>query len=220
MPNLSRRTFFNRMADGLHGAALLSLLGADLRASEGGKVYDLKPKKPHFTPKAKAVIHLFQNGGPSQVDLFDPKPALRKFAGSAPSRDIVNEIEFADQIGTMLPSPFSFRNYGKCGMELSELLPNLGECADDITLIRSMFGEHFNHEPSLYLMHTGRTLPGRPSLGAWVTYGLGAENQNLPAYVVLDDPKQLPVNGIQNWHSGWLPPVYQGTRFRSKARLC
>ncbi|HUQ92503.1 MAG TPA: DUF1501 domain-containing protein [Bryobacteraceae bacterium] len=216
MPNLSRRTFFNRMADGLHGAALLSLLGPDLRASEAGKVYDLKPKKPHFTPKAKSVIHLFQNGGPSQVDLFDPKPALLKFAGTKPSRDIVNEIEFADQIGTMLPSPFAFRRYGKCGMELSELLPNLGECADDITLIRSMFGEHFNHEPSLYLMHTGRTLPGRPSLGAWVTYGLGAENQNLPAYVVLDDPKQLPVNGIQNWQSGWLPPVYQGTRFRSE----
>ncbi len=205
------------MADGVHGAALLSLLGADLgAASEGSKVYDLKPKQPHFSPKAKAVIHLFQNGGPSQVDLFDPKPALRKFAGTAPSRDIVNEIEFADQIGTMLPSPFAFRPYGKCGMELSELLPNLGECADDLTLIRSMFGEHFNHEPSLYLMHTGRTLPGRPSLGAWVTYGLGSVNQNLPAYVVLDDPKQLPVNGIQNWHAGWLPPVYQGTRFRSE----
>ncbi len=205
------------MADGVHGAALLSLLGADLgAASEGSKVYDLKPKQPHFSPKAKAVIHLFQNGGPSQVDLFDPKPALRKFAGTAPSRDIVNEIEFADQIGTMLPSPFAFRPYGKCGMELTELLPNLGECADDLTLIRSMFGEHFNHEPSLYLMHTGRTLPGRPSLGAWVTYGLGSVNQNLPAYVVLDDPKQLPVNGIQNWHAGWLPPVYQGTRFRSE----
>ena len=214
--HLSRRTFFNRMADGVHGAALLSLFGADLgAASEGSKVYDLKPKQPHFSPKAKAVIHLFQNGGPSQVDLFDPKPALRKFAGTAPSRDIVNEIEFADQIGTMLPSPFAFRPYGKCGMELTELLPNLGECADDLTLIRSMFGEHFNHEPSLYLMHTGRTLPGRPSLGAWVTYGLGSVNQNLPAYVVLDDPKQLPVNGIQNWHAGWLPPVYQGTRFRS-----
>jgi hypothetical protein len=101
-------------------------------------------------------------------------------------------------------------------MELSELLPHLGECADDITLIRSMYGEHFNHEPSLYLMHTGRTLPGRPSLGAWVIYGLGTENQNLPAYVVLDDPKQLPVNGVQNWQAGWLPPVYQGTRFRSE----
>jgi Protein of unknown function (DUF1501) len=98
------------------------------------------------------------------------------------------------------------------------VLPHLGECADDITLIRSMFCEHFNHEPSLYLMHTGRTLPGRPSLGAWVVYGLGSENQNLPAYVVLDDPKKLPVNGIQNWQAGYLPPIYQGTRFRSEGQ--
>ena len=128
----------------------------------------------------------------------------------------MSEIEFADQVGSVLPSPFKFSRHGKCGMELSELLPHLGECADDITLIRSMYGEHFNHEPSLYLMHTGRTLPGRPSLGAWVVYGLGTENQNLPAYVVLDDPKQLPVNGVQNWQAGWLPPVYQGTRFRSE----
>ena len=103
----------------------------------------------------------------------------------------------------MLPSPFNFTRRGKCGMELSEVLPHLGQCADDITLIRSMYGEHFNHEPSLYLMHTGRTLPGRPSLGAWVVYGLGSENQNLPAYVVLDDPKKLPVNGIQNWQAGY-----------------
>src|SRR5260370_28497203 len=103
MPNLSRRTFFNRMADGLHGAALLSLLGADLRASEGGKVYDLKPKKPHFTPKAKAVIHLFQNGGPSQVDLFDPTHPLPKFAGTPPPPRIVHENLFAAPIGTTLP---------------------------------------------------------------------------------------------------------------------
>lgn len=215
---LSRRDFFSRFGSGLHGAALTSLLTHELAAAvveRGPKLYDLKPKQPHVTPKAKAVIHLFQNGGPSQVDLFDPKPALQKFAGTAPSRDIVNQIEFADQIGTMLPSPFQFSRHGKCGMELSELLPHLSKCADDICLIRSMFGEHFNHEPSIYLMHTGRTLPGRPSLGAWVTYGLGTENQNLPAYVVLDDPKRLPINGIQSWQSGWLPPIYQGTRFRS-----
>ncbi|MBS1828037.1 MAG: DUF1501 domain-containing protein [Acidobacteria bacterium] len=211
---VTRRSFFHRLANGVHGAALLSLLPSAV--GQEGKVWDLKVRQPHFAPKANAVIHLFQNGGMSQVDLFDPKPTLKKFAGAAPSRDIVNEIEFADQIGTMLPSPFEFKRYGKCGMEMSELLPHLGECADDLTLIRSMFGEHFNHEPSLYLMHTGRTLPGRPSLGAWVTYGLGTSNQNLPAYIVLDDPKQLPVNGIQNWQSGWLPPVYQGTRFRSE----
>ncbi len=210
----SRRDFFHRMIGGVQAAALGSLFMAD--RGYGERTYDLKPKPSHFTPKAKAVIHLFMNGGPSQVDLFDPKPALKKFAGTAPSRDIVNQIEFADQIGVMMPAPFEFKRYGKCGMEMTELMPHLGSVADDVAFIRSMYGEHFNHEPSIYLMQTGRTLPGRPSLGAWVTYGLGSENQNLPAYVVLDDPKQLPVNGIQNWQSGWLPPVFQGTRFRSE----
>ncbi|MBM3737990.1 MAG: DUF1501 domain-containing protein [Acidobacteria bacterium] len=210
----TRRGFFTRMIDGVHGAALTSLLTADHAAAAHG--YDLTPKRPHFDPRAKAVIHLFMNGGPSQVDLFDPKPALVKHAGSAPGRDIVNQIEFADQIGVMMPSPFGFKRYGKCGMEMTELLPHLGSVCDEIAFIRSMHGEHFNHEPSLYLMHSGRTLPGRPSLGAWVTYGLGSENQNLPAYVVLDDPKGLPINLTQNWQSGWMPPVYQGTRFRSE----
>ncbi|MBM3795365.1 MAG: DUF1501 domain-containing protein [Acidobacteria bacterium] len=210
----TRRSFFQRMMDGVHGAALASLLQAD-RASAAA-AYDLTPKRPHFEPKAKSVIHLFMNGGPSQVDLFDPKPALKKHAGSAPSRDIVNQIEFADQVGVMMPSPFEFKRYGQCGMEMTELMPHLGSVADEVAFIRSTYGEHFNHEPSLYLMHSGRTLPGRPSLGAWVTYGLGSENQNLPAYVVLDDPKGLPINLTQNWQSGWLPPIYQGTRFRSE----
>src|SRR5215831_218975 len=123
--NPSRRDFFSRMSGGLHGAALASLLTRDLFGAL--KTYDLKPRRPHFDAKAKAVIHMFQNGGPSQVDLFDPKPMLRKFAGSAPSRDIVNQIEFADQVGTMLPSPFTFSRHGKCGMELSEVLPHLGK---------------------------------------------------------------------------------------------
>ncbi len=218
--NPSRRHFFSRFSDGVHGAALASLLGRDMlsAASVDGapRVYDLKPRPPHLPAKAKAVIQLFQNGGPSQVDTFDPKPMLTKFAGTAPSRDIVNQIEFADQVGSVLPSPFKFARHGKCGMEISEVFPHLAGCVDDMTVIRSMYGEHFNHEPSLYLMHTGRTLPGRPSLGSWVVYGLGSENQNLPAYVVLDDPKKLPVNGIQNWQAGYLPPIYQGTRFRSE----
>ncbi len=208
---MTRRDLFSRFASGLQGAALANLFARDMFGA-----YDLKAKAPNFPPKAKSVIQLFQNGGPSQVDLFDHKPTLEKFAGTAPSRDIVNQIEFADQIGTMLPSSFKFSKHGGSGIELSELLPHLATCADDICLIRSMFGEHFNHEPSLYLMHSGRTLPGRPSLGSWVVYGLGSENQNLPAYVVLDDPKKLPVNGIQNWQSGYLPPIYQGTRFRSE----
>jgi Protein of unknown function (DUF1501) len=222
---MSRRDFFSRFSDGLHGMALAWLLGRDLFSTnpalassldERKQAYDLMPRPPHFQPKAKSVIHLFMNGGPSQVDLFDSKPTLQKFAGSAPPRDIVSEIEFANEVGTLLPSTFKFAKHGKAGIEISELLPNLAECMDDVALIRSMFGEHFNHEPSLYLMHSGRTLPGRPSLGSWVVYGLGSENQNLPAYIVLDDPKGLPINGIQNWQSGWLPPVYQGSRFRSE----
>jgi hypothetical protein len=212
------------MADGLHGSALAWLLGGDLFSSnpalatsvESQGPYDLTPKSAHFPAKAKSVIHLFMNGGPSQVDLFDPKPMLNKLAGSAAPRDIVNQIEFANQVGGLLPSPFKFTRHGKSGIEVSELLPHLSECVDDIVLIRSMYGEHFNHEPALYLMQSGRTLPGRPSLGSWVVYALGSENQDLPAYVVLDDPKGLPVNSIQNWQSGWLPPVYQGTRFKSE----
>jgi hypothetical protein len=200
----------------VHGAALAALLEADLYGAEQGRTHNLAPRAPGFGPKAKSVIHLFMNGGPSQVDLFDPKPALARLAGSAPPRDIAAEIEFTNEVGGMLPSPFRFARHGKSGLELSELLPGLAEVADDVCLVRSMYGEHFNHEPSLYLMQSGRTIPGRPSLGAWVVYGLGSENRNLPAYVVLDDPKGLPINGIQNWQSGWLPPVYQGTRFRSE----
>jgi len=217
--NLTRRGFFSRLSDGVYGAALASLLGEDLYGSGGQRanaVHDQSPKPPHFAPRARSVIHLFMNGGPSQVDLFDPKPALAKYAGKPAPRDILSQIEFTNEIGGFLPSPYKFHRRGRCGMELSELLPHLGEAADDITLIRSMYGEHFNHEPSLYLMHSGRTLPGRPSLGAWVVYGLGSENRNMPGYVVLDDPKGLPINEIQNWQSGWLPPVYQGTRFRSE----
>ena len=219
-PHIPRREFFSRLSDGLYGTALASLLGEDLFSSNpalaGHAVHDLKPRAPHYRPRAKAVIHLFMNGGPSQVDLFDPKPELARLAGSAPPRDILNKIEFADQVGGLLPSPYKFRRHGRCGMELSELLPHLGEVADDITLVRSMYGEHFNHEPAIYLMHSGRTLPNRPSLGSWVVYGLGSETRNLPGYVVLDDPKGLPINREQNWQSAWLPPVYQGTRFRAE----
>ena len=231
MPNpshssgLNRREFFSRLGDGLHGAALATLLGTDLFppnpawAASGeaqAPTDDLRPRPPHFQPRATSVIHLFMNGGPSQVDLFDPKPTLQRLAGSAAPRDILNQIEFADEVGGLLPSPFAFSPRGRCGMEVSELLPHLAEVVDEITLIRSMHGEHFNHEPALYLMHSGRTLPNRPSLGSWVVYALGSEARDLPGYVVLDDPKALPTNGLQNWQSAWLPPVYQGTRFAAQ----
>ncbi len=209
----TRRQFFSRIADGLHGAALMSLLGGDLNAAQ---TFDLTPKAPHFAAKAKSVIHLFMNGGPSQVDLFDPKPKLQQLAGTAPSRELSFAISNGKDAGTLMPTPFEFKNRGKSGLEISNALPHIAECADEIAVIRSMYGEHANHEPALFLMHTGRTIASRPSIGAWVAYGLGTENQNLPAYVVLDDPKGLPINGISNWQSAYLPPIYQGTRFRTE----
>lgn len=209
----TRREFFSNMVDGLHGAALATLIGGELAQAS---TFDLKPRVAHFPAKAKAVIHLFMNGGPSQVDLFDPKPMLTKLAGTAPSRELSFAISNGKDAGLLMPSPFSFKPRGKSGMELSSAMPHVAECADDIALIRSMYGEHANHEPALFLMHSGRTIASRPSMGSWVSYGLGTTNQNLPAYVVLDDPKGLPINGISNWQSAWLSPIYQGTRFRTE----
>lgn len=214
MATTNRRDFFASIANGLHGAALAGLLGRDLYANNG--VFDLAPKPSHFQPKAKAVIQLFMNGGPSQVDLFDPKPALTKLAGTPPSKELSFAISNGDAPGVLMPSPFPFQKHGKSGMEISSAMPHLATCVDDIAVIRSMYGEHANHEPALFLMHTGRTIASRPAIGAWVSYGLGTENRNLPAYVVLDDPKGLPINGISNWQSAWLPPIYQGTRFRTE----
>jgi hypothetical protein len=196
------------------GAALATLFAEDLGAKAG--IHDLSPKKPHHAPRAKAVIQLFQNGGPSQVDLFDHKPALTKYAGKAPSRDLAAEVRAVRETGGLMPSPYKFARHGQSGIELSEMLPNIAKVADQICVIRSMFTTHLAHEAALFLMHGGRILPTRPSLGSWIVYGLGSENRNLPAYVVMDDPKGLPVNLIQNWQSGWLPAVYQGTRVRSE----
>jgi hypothetical protein len=210
----TRRDFFSRISDGLMGAALGGLLAEDLCAKPA--LYDLAPKTPHHGPRAKAVIQLFMNGGPSQVDLFDYKPALEKFAGQPPGRDLAAEVRAVRETGGLMPSPYRFSRHGESGLEISELLPHLGTVADDITVVRSMFTTHLAHEAALFLMHGGRILPTRPSLGAWIVYGLGSENRNLPAYVVLDDPKGLPINLIQNWQSGWLPAVYQGTRVRSE----
>ena len=218
----SRRDFFSNVGDLLHGTALAWILKRELFAASNPALasrpgpYDLAPKATHRDPTAKAVIHLFMNGGPSQVDLFDPKPLLEKYAGTVPTQDLKSDITSPTQSGGVLPSPYRFSRHGQSGMVLSELLPHLAGCVDDVALIRSMYGEHFNHEPAIFLMQSGRTVATRPSVGAWVAYGLGTENRNLPAYVVLDDPKGLPINGIANWQSAWLPSIYQGTRFRSE----
>lgn len=215
---ISRRSFFDRVSDGLYGAALTTLLGRDLYgASEmAQRTYDLKPRPPHFAPKAKAVIQFFMNGGPSHLDLFDPKPLLDKRHGEPYlTHKLAAELTGPEEVGALMRSPFKFAQHGQSGIWVSELMPHLAKVVDDIAIIRSMHTNHPNHEPALFMIHSGRTLPGRPSLGAWVVYGLGSENQNLPAYVVLDDPLGLPNNGTQGWQTGFLPPIYQGTRLRS-----
>lgn len=166
----------------------------------------LAVKSPHFPAKAKHVIFLFLNGGPSQVDTFDPKPMLTKMHGQPmPTPNLKTERK----TGNLLKSPFTFQKYGQSGIEVSEIFSHLGGCADDLCVIRSMHTDRPNHEPSLFMLNCGEKLPGRPSLGSWLTYGLGTENQNLPGYIVLC-PGQ-PVVGPQLWSSAFLPAVYQGT---------
>jgi hypothetical protein len=172
----------------------------------GAATNPLAVKPPHFTPKAKRVVYLFLNGGPSQVDTFDPKPMLDKYHGQpAPSGNLKTERK----TGNLMRSPFRFQRCGNSGIEVSEIFPKIGSLIDDICVIRSMYTERPNHEPSLMLLNCGDRLPGRPSMGSWLTYGLGTENQNLPGYIVLCPG--LPVIGHQLWSSAFLPAVHQGT---------
>jgi hypothetical protein len=214
--SLTRREVLARLGGGFGGLALGALLGdlsparADAPRPAG---YDLRPKPPHHAPKARAVIQLFMHGGPSHVDLLDPKPLLDRYDGRPPPAAVADDERIT---GNLLKSPFRFHRHGHSGTEFSETLPHTARHADRIAVIRSMFTEHRNHEQALWMMHTGLIVAGRPSIGSWVAYGLGTENQNLPAYVVLPDPRGLPVDGIRNWSSGWMPPLFQGTPFRSE----
>ena len=212
--DLTRRGFFRTVSGGLCGAALTHLLGSHLRADSPPSA-DLKPRLPHFPAKATSVIHLYMNGGPSQMDLFDPKPMLDKLHGKPYFDKIAGEVEFIKDAGAILRSPFKFARHGRSGAWVSEVMPHLAGVVDDLAFIRSMYTTNLTHEPANYIMQSGKMGPGRPAWGSWVVYGLGSENQNLPAYVVLDDPKGLPVNGVENWQAGFLPPLFQGTRFRS-----
>jgi hypothetical protein len=161
------------------------------------------------------MISLFMQGGPSHLDLFDPKPDLVKRHGTSYTREL--QIDNAGEASSKLfAPPWKFQKYGQCGMELSELLPHLGSIADDITLIRSMRTTVNNHGQSINALNTGRINPGRPVLGSWLTYALGSETENLPAYMVLTDPSSLPVLGVDNWSNGWLPALYQGTVVRPR----
>lgn len=203
----TRRAFLRRSAGGLGSLALSHLLAPPLAGAN-------PPQPGQHRPRARAIISLFQHGGPSQMDLFDHKPALNKYSGKPyPGGDL--EVHFDKQAGNVLGAPYAFAPQGRCGMHLSELLPHTGSIADDITLVRSMTTGSVDHESALRIMHTGRFLAGLPTLGSWLLYGLGSENENLPAYVVLADPGGLPVDGERNWSSGFLPALYQGTAFRS-----
>lgn len=203
-----RRAFLNQNTGHVGLLALASLLGKTTPAFARERSLSV------VQPRAKSVICLFQNGGPSQMDLFDPKPELTKWHGQAyPAGEL--ETHFDKQKGNVLGSPYQFRRWGQSGMELCELLPHTGSIADDILLIRSMTTGSVDHEAALRMIHSGRLFAGMPSFGSWVTYALGTENQDLPSFVVLSDPGGLPIDGEKNWSSGWLPAVYQGTVFRS-----
>jgi len=220
----SRRKFLASSGLGLGSVALACLLDSErLRADESSGVLlktpphnDLKPRIGHFPGKARAMIQFYQEGGASQVDLFDPKPELTRRNGQ-PHPGKVESVS-ANHKNVLLASPFKFHRHGQCGMELSELLPHMGNLADDLCLVRSMFTEHSNHPEANAMMQSGKTFAGRPTIGAWVSYALGTENQNLPAYVVLRDPRGYGGNTKRAWTSGWLPALYQGVEFSSKGK--
>jgi hypothetical protein len=217
---MTRRDFFARTGDGLFGAALAHLFCEDFPGVSSLEAAtplpnNLRRRGGHHPAKATSVIQLFMNGGPSQMDLFDPKPVLNRLDGK-PFPGNVEEIgnQSTSSIGVMMGGQYGFARHGQSGMWMADVLPHTSEMVDDLCLINSMWTDHPNHDNALYKIHTGRLFTGYPTLGAWTVYGLGTENQNLPAYVVLNDPLGLPQNGTRNWTSGFLPPTFQGTRLR------
>jgi hypothetical protein len=213
-PVMTRRQMLRASGLGLGSLALAYLVRQEaVRSGEpAGPRTDLGPRPGHFLAQARAVIMLVQNGGPSQMDLFDPKPDLARRAGQVYDTR-VEMFQKGSEANQLLPTPFRFHRRGQCGMELSEVLPHLGSVADDLCLVRSMVSEHNNHTEALVLLNTGKIFPGRPALGSWVSYGLGTENQNLPAYIVLRDPEGYNTSGTLLWQNGWLPALYRGTEF-------
>ena len=208
---INRRELMKVLGGGLANVGLAAVAAGDgaLAASAG----DPNPS-PHFLPKAKSVISIFCYGGPSQIDTFDPKPELDKHAGEVMSG--VGEVVVPQgNPGGLMPSPWKFRKYGQSGIEVSELFPNVAQHVDDLSVIRSMHTASNDHGPALYQMNTGTVLAGHPSVGSWLTYGLGSENHNLPGYIVFTDHRGGPINGQPNWGAGFMPAAFQGTQFRS-----
>ena len=221
----TRREFLMNAGGGIGSLALASLMDADglLKSactlasdlSTSPATNPLAPKSSHFEPRAKRVIYLFMHGGPSHVDLFDPKPDLIRFAGQ-PLPESFGQVMTRRKVGTnpLLPPVRRFRPRGKSGLEISDFLPELAKCADELCVLRSCHGDSVNHPQSIYQMNTGSILMGKPSLGSWLSYGLGSENQNMPAFVVMPDPGSGVKGGPPAWGSGFLPATYQGTTMR------
>jgi len=211
----TRRHFFQQAGFGVGSLALGSLLNDRLFAQT---VNPMAPRAPHFAPKAKRIIFLFMAGAPSQLDLFDYKPALNRYDGQPVPQDVIKGERFAFIKGTpkLLGSPHTFARHGQCGAELSNLLPHLATIVDDIAIVKSLQTTQFNHAPGQIFMNTGHQIPGRPSMGSWLTYGIGSECANLPGFVVLLSGLNQPDGGKSCWGSGFLPTFYQGVQFRSK----
>ena len=215
VPNIavSRRDMLSRCGMGMGSMMLGDLLAQTATAApQSGASNPLNPRVAHYPSKVRSVIHLFMNGGPSHVDTFDPKPMLTKYHGKKLPYDLPRTERKTD---TAFRSPYRFRKHGESGIEVSEIFPNVAECVDDIAFVRSMYADVPNHEPSLLLMNCGEARLIRPSLGSWLTYGLGTENQNLPAFVAMC-PGGYPIQESQNWQAGFLPGIYQGTYVDTK----
>src|SRR3954470_24539773 len=216
----SRRWFLKECGLGLGKIASASLLANAFAPSFGAAISAedaLKPRKPHFTPTAKRVIHLFMAGAPSQLDLFDYKPELTKLEGKPLPPSVIGgqRYAFIRPDAAVMGPKFKFAKHGKSGAEISEMLPHLSEVVDDICLIKSMKTDQFNHAPAQIFLNTGFGQPGRPSLGSWVIYGLGCETQELPAFVVMSTGSGIS-GGSANWSSGFLPTTYTGVRLRNQ----
>ncbi|NQW48197.1 MAG: DUF1501 domain-containing protein [Planctomycetes bacterium] len=210
---LSRREVLARTGMGLGWLGAASLLQQESASAGSAAATSMAPRPPHFPARARAVIHLFANGGPSHLDTFDRKVALEHYAG----REIPNKLATERRTGAALPSPFAFARYGESGLEVSDLFPSVARHADRLLVVRSMHADVPNHEPSLMLMNCGDARLVRPAAGAWVTYGLGTENQNLPGFVAMC-PGGYPIKGTENWRSAFLPGAYQGTYVDTKKK--
>jgi hypothetical protein len=215
---LARRWFLQECGVGLGAIALNQFLGGFARATPGNapNLNPLFPRQSHYAPKAKRVIFLFMAGAPSHLELFDNKPQLAKFNGTLPPPELLKgyRAAFINPNSKLLGPKFKFAKHGKCGAELSELLPHLATVVDDIAIVKSLATDAFNHAPAQIMMNTGAQQFGRPSIGSWACYGLGSESQDLPGFIVFSSGKKGPSGGNSNWGSGFLPTLYQGVQFR------